>query len=160
MSSASRVSTQDRRANGPPASSDKQRPRVNDSKLGSFSRHDISDLRRTTSPQSDDPYGSSHRRTASGNPRPLSRTHEDRRIEERRTEKKYITQLESIVHRTRSPERSERRQVPTDKVRVAAEKPRSSEARPKEPKVEIPQGNAASPNSSSNSSVMPMVLCY
>ncbi|KAL2753441.1 hypothetical protein ACRALDRAFT_2111432 [Sodiomyces alcalophilus JCM 7366] len=139
MSSASRVSTQDRRANGPPANSDKQRPRVNTSKLGNFSRHDIPDLRRTASPQSDGPYGSSHKRTASGNPRPSSRTHEDRRIEERRTEKTYVTQLESIVHRTRSPERSERRQVPTDKVRAAVEKPRAAESRPKEAKVETPQ---------------------
>ncbi|ROT38630.1 spindle pole body component alp4 [Sodiomyces alkalinus F11] len=147
MSSASRVSTQDRRANGPPANSDKQRPRVsvNAAKPGNFSRHDASDLRRTASPQSDGPYGSSHKRTASGNPRPLSRTHDDRRIEERRTEKTFVTQLESIVRRTRSPERLERRQVPTEKARAAAEKSRPVENRSKEPKVEAPQAPPWSP---------------
>ncbi|KAF4836957.1 Spindle pole body component alp4 [Colletotrichum siamense] len=76
-----------------------------------------------------------HKRSASGNPRTTSRTQEDRNVEERRTERTYVTQLETLVQRTRSPERGDRR---GDKGKPKEDKSRSAETKPKEAKVETP----------------------
>lgn len=108
---------------------------------GSYSsRHEKQEARHTASPQPDGRFSSaSHKRTASGNPRPTSRTHEDRRVEERRTERTYVTRLESVVHRTRSPERVERRAAPGGEKGKATDKQRATETRPAEDKAEPPQ---------------------
>lgn len=58
-----------------------------------------SDAYRESSPQPSFP-GTSHKRSASGNPRPASRT-----TEERRTEKVHVTARETLVSRTKSPDR-------------------------------------------------------
>ncbi|OIW31767.1 hypothetical protein CONLIGDRAFT_572794 [Coniochaeta ligniaria NRRL 30616] len=74
----------------------------------------------------------SHKRTASGNPRPTSRA-----VEERRTERVQVTTRETLVSRTRSPERrsatasGDRRRAPAEDQR-----PRAPEAKPRESKVE------------------------
>lgn len=86
------------------------------------------------------PGNHAHKRSASGNPRPTSRTHEDRRVEERRTERAYVTQLETLVQRTRSPERSEKR---AEKGKGTGDKSRAAEAKPKEVRVETPSGEIA-----------------
>lgn len=81
-----------------------------------------------------------HKRSASGNPRTTSRTQDDRHVEERRTERTYVTQLETLVQRTRSPERGDRR---GDKGKPKEDKSRSAETKPKEAKVETPSGEIA-----------------
>ncbi|KAK2011159.1 Spc97/Spc98 family protein [Colletotrichum eremochloae] len=83
------------------------------------------------------PGNNAHKRSASGNPRTASRTHDDRRVEERRTERTYVTQLDTMVQRTKSPERGERRGG-GDKGKATEVKPRTAEAKPKEPKVDGP----------------------
>lgn len=93
---------------------------------------DRSDPRRQDrpSPQPSN-VSTTHKRTASGNPRPISRT-----VEERRTERVQVTTRETLVSRTRSPER--RSAATGDRRRAPAEepKPRAPEAKPREPKVE------------------------
>ncbi|TEA20833.1 Spindle pole body component alp4 [Colletotrichum sidae] len=76
------------------------------------------------------PGNNAHKRSASGNPR----THEDRRVEERRTERGYVAQLETFVQRTRSPERAERR----EKSKASEAKSRAAETKPKEVKADTP----------------------
>ncbi|CRK25367.1 hypothetical protein BN1723_003273 [Verticillium longisporum] len=89
-------------------------------------------------PQSDGRFESTlHKRTASGNPRPSSRTHEDRRIEERRTERTFVTQLERLTQRTRSPQRAERSPITSAKAK-APETHKTSESQQKEARVEPP----------------------
>ncbi|KAL0944268.1 spc97 spc98 family protein [Colletotrichum truncatum] len=83
------------------------------------------------------PGNNAHKRSASGNTRPTSRTREDRRVDERRTERTYVTQLETLVQRTRSAERGERRGG--EKGKTAENKSRMAEAKPKDAKVETPQ---------------------
>ncbi|KAJ0294543.1 hypothetical protein CBS470a_000840 [Colletotrichum nupharicola] len=68
------------------------------------------------------------------------RTQDDRHVEERRTERTYVTQLETLVQRTRSPERGDRR---GDKGKPKEDKSRSAETKPKEAKVETPSGEIA-----------------
>jgi len=71
----------------------------------------------------------SHKRTASGNPRPSSRA-----VEERRTERVQVTTKETLVSRTRSPER---RAAQAEKARnVDASKQRAPETRPRETRPE------------------------
>lgn len=78
----------------------------------------------------------SHKRSASGNPRPVSRSMDDRRTEERRTERTYVTQRETLATRTRSPERQERHEKKESRHRPAES--RAREAR--ESKSEPPPG--------------------
>ncbi|KAJ6444496.1 spindle pole body component [Purpureocillium lavendulum] len=88
--------------------------------------------RRTTapgaapSPQPEGPFpGAAHKRTASGNPRPASRTTDERRYEERRvTERTYEAHIERT--RTTSPEKQQRRSVPAEKRTSDARRPKSS----------------------------------
>ncbi|KAH7375862.1 Spc97/Spc98 family protein [Plectosphaerella cucumerina] len=131
MSAPSR-SAHDRRANGA-AADDKSRPRMTTYSSSYTTKHERSDAR--ASPQ---PGAAPHKRTASGNPRPTSRTHEDRRVEERRTERTYVTKVESMVHRTRSTERPDRRATTASEKPKASEKHRAAaEARPP-PKEDTP----------------------
>ncbi|KAF3360901.1 hypothetical protein VdG1_04766 [Verticillium dahliae VDG1] len=137
---SSRVPAHDRRANGAPADQDRPpRPRMSNAQ-GSFTssnRHERPDSRQAQ-PQSDGRFEStSHKRTASGNPRPSSRTHEDRRIEERRTERTFVTQLERLTQRTRSPQRAERSSTTSAKAK-APETHKTSESQQKEARVEPP----------------------
>ncbi|KAF6821547.1 spc97 spc98 family protein [Colletotrichum sojae] len=81
------------------------------------------------------PGNNAHKRSASGNPRTTTRTHDDHRVEERRTERTYVTQLETLVQRTRSPERERRG---GDKGKAAEKARAAAEAKPKEAKVETP----------------------
>lgn len=83
------------------------------------------------------PGNNAHKRSASGNPRPTNRTHDDHRVEERRTERTYVTQLETLVQRTRSPERERRG---GDKGKAAEKARAAAEAKPKEAKVDTPSG--------------------
>ncbi|UNI21752.1 gamma tubulin complex Spc97/GCP2 subunit Alp4 [Purpureocillium takamizusanense] len=111
---------------------------------GSGSGSFRSEQRRTTgpgtapSPQPDGPFpGVAHKRTASGNPRPASRTAagDERRYEERRvTERTYEARIERT--RTTSPEKQQRRSGPAEKRMSDARRPKSSsEARPRESAV-------------------------
>lgn len=77
----------------------------------------------------------SHKRSASGNPRPTSRV-----VDERRTEKVQVTTRETLVSRTRSPVR---RSAPDERARAPdAVKHRHTESRtrdvPRAPEVEKP----------------------
>jgi gamma-tubulin complex component 2 len=106
---------------------------------GSF-KSERADAKDSPSPQ---PGGgsfasTSHKRTASGNPRPASRTTtEERRYENRKvTEKTYEAHMERLVPRMSSPDRAQRR---AEKRPADASRNKSSEGRPKESKVELPQ---------------------
>ncbi len=84
------------------------------------------------------PSGTAHKRSASGNVvRPASRA-----VEERRTERVHVTTKETLVTRTRSPER---RSAASEKSRTtdgAKQKPvPAADVRPKEARPEpAPQG--------------------
>ncbi|KXH65042.1 Spc97/Spc98 family protein [Colletotrichum nymphaeae SA-01] len=80
------------------------------------------------------PGGNAHKRSASGNPRATSRMHDDRRVEERRTERTYVTERETMTQRTRSPVRGG-----GDKGKSGEAKSRAAEAKPKEAKIDTPQ---------------------
>jgi gamma-tubulin complex component 2 len=76
-------------------------------------------------------FSTTHKRSASGNPRPASRA-----VEERRTERVQVTTKETLVSRTRSPDR---RAVPQERPRATdGFRQKSTEARSREPKVEAP----------------------
>ncbi|KFA51690.1 hypothetical protein S40293_02764 [Stachybotrys chartarum IBT 40293] len=96
---------------------------------------------KSTSPQpAAQNAGTSHKRTASGHARPISRTTEER---ERRTEERRITERTFETHRvvrqvSPSPERVQRRSVPPEKRTVDASRQKSSDSRAKEQKVETP----------------------
>src|SRR6266566_790293 len=104
----------DRRPNGafpPDRAASSSRPRMT-AAHESF-RSDRSDPRfRDPSPQASS-AGTSHQRTASGNPRPASRA-----AEERRTEKVLVATRETLVARTRSPDRRSA-PAPKDKAKAA-----------------------------------------
>lgn len=110
-------------------------PRVPPTAHDSF-KSDRSDPKRPgrPSPQPSN-ISAAHKRTASGNPRPTSRT-----VEERRTERVQVTTKETLVSRTRSPDRRSgtafggRQRAGTD----GSSRQKVAETRPKEPKVEAP----------------------
>ena len=115
------------------------RPRV--SGHSSF-KTERSDSRKGPSPQPAGQHGAtSHKRSASGNPRPASRMTEERerRFEERRvTERTFEAHLERLVPRNTSPERAQRRS--TEKRPAEAPRHKTPEARPREQRAETPQG--------------------
>src|SRR5690349_15672169 len=100
MSAAARLSTHERRAHGGSLdTSERSRPRMSGAG-GSFKTD-----RSAPSPQPgigngnssffSGAAGTAHKRSASGNPRPLSRATEEReRVVERRTEKTFVNQME------------------------------------------------------------------
>jgi hypothetical protein len=136
MASASRSSAAyDRRTNGA-SDPDRQRGHIGSSK------QDMPDSK--PSPQTyayHQSQSTSHKRSASGNPRPMSRSNDDRRLDERRTEIRTVTHRETLVARSRTPEKYDRRAPDRERPRHPdPAKPRAPEARLKEPKMEEPQG--------------------
>ncbi len=98
---------------------------------------------RESSPQAAfGPGGTSHKRTASGNPRPASRATP---TEERRTEKVQVTTRETLISHARSPDRRNGLvHVPKAKAKPTAAdgvKARPGETRNKEARPEAPQGS-------------------
>ncbi|KAH8889710.1 hypothetical protein GQ53DRAFT_842607 [Thozetella sp. PMI_491] len=131
MSSGIRTSTYaEKRSTNGATTADKgtSRPRM----TGQDSFREKTDARRhAPSPQSGT-SGTSHKRSASGNFRPASRA-----VEERRTERVQVTTKETLVTRTRSPER---RSAPSEKPRAAdgAKQRAAADPRPREPRPEAP----------------------
>ena len=123
-----------------------ERLRMSGAGGGSFKTERPADARKAASPQQPASgfAGTAHKRTASGNPRPLSKATEERRFEERRiTERTYEAHVERVVPRPTSQERAQKR---SDK-RPAEAVPRhkSADGRPKEPRAETPQGRWPGP---------------
>ncbi|KAI6087981.1 Spc98 family-domain-containing protein [Hypoxylon rubiginosum] len=102
---SSRVSNSERRTNGTSDNDANPRPRAQ--ARGSQQEQQ----RSTRSPQSSF-TNPAHKRTASGNPRPASRS-----TEERRTERITITTKEKLISRTKSPERRSKDAPPPEKWR-------------------------------------------
>ncbi|KAI1775230.1 Spc98 family-domain-containing protein [Hypoxylon cercidicola] len=124
---SSKVSYSERRTNGTTDDSN-QRPRAS----GHASRGSQHEQRSTRSPQSSF-TNPAHKRTASGNPRPASRS-----TEERRTERVTVTTKEKLISRTKSPDRRPR-DAPSEKRRSKEPtKPRQSEAKTKDAKPDAP----------------------
>ncbi|WYZ45388.1 hypothetical protein EsH8_VIII_000704 [Colletotrichum jinshuiense] len=162
MSSGTRVSTHERRANGTASAADQERaPRASRMNAGAAGGGNASGQTSFKSERSErtetrqrererererdqqrerpqSPGNNAHKRSASGNPRNASRAYDDRRVEERRTERTYVTQLETMVQRTRSPDRGDRRGG-GEKGKAAEAKSRTADAKPKEAKVDSPQ---------------------
>ncbi|KAI0009729.1 Spc98 family-domain-containing protein [Xylariaceae sp. FL0662B] len=92
------------------------------------------DPRATRSPQT--AYTNpAHKRSASGNPRPASRS-----TEERRTERVTVTTKEKLISRTRSPDRRSRDPPPQEKWRPKERerqhsRPADAKLRPPEPEI-------------------------
>ncbi|KAI1816897.1 Spc98 family-domain-containing protein [Poronia punctata] len=131
---SSRVSNYaERRTNGTTDSDGNQRQRAG---AGSMAAQTSSDSRDSRSGRSSQPSFSSlpHKRSASGNPRPASRT-----VDERRTERLTVTTKEKYVTRTKSPERRSKDTSISDKDRWRPKdvpKRRQSETKPREAKAE------------------------
>ncbi|KAI0406123.1 Spc98 family-domain-containing protein [Xylaria palmicola] len=121
----------DRRTNGTNDSDGNPRPRAGTA--FSSAAHTSTDSRsgRSPNPGSTNP---SHKRSASGNPRPSSRT-----VEERRTERMTVTTREKLISRTRSSERRPRETAQPEREKWRSKevpKPRQPETKPKETKSE------------------------
>lgn len=86
-----------------------------------------------------------HKRSASGNPRPISiAAAEERRYEERKvTERVYEAQIERIVPRTASPEKIQRRSAPGERKPADIPRQKTAEWRPRDSKSEAAQGMLA-----------------
>lgn len=100
-------------------------------------RAERSDSRSGTSPQSAyAPYTNpAHKRSASGNPRPMNRSS----TEERRTERTTITTKDKLIARTRSTERRPKETAPPEKWKMKEPvKMRPPETKSREPKQEPP----------------------
>ncbi|KAK8105974.1 spindle pole body component alp4 [Apiospora kogelbergensis] len=101
----------DRRSNGNPndnANATSSRPRMTS---GHSFKTEHRESRSGPSPQPGGSFTSTaHKRSASGNPRPASRSTEDRR-----TERATITTREKLVSRTKSPERRSRDSGPSER---------------------------------------------
>jgi gamma-tubulin complex component 2 len=99
------------------------------------------DAKAGSSSQGESFHGSfGHKRSASGNPRPMSVADTERRYEERRiTERTYEAQVERMVPRATSPEKAQRKAMPAERK---AEEPRqrSSEFKARESRPDAPQG--------------------
>ncbi|TRX98335.1 hypothetical protein FHL15_000980 [Xylaria flabelliformis] len=123
----------DRRSNGTDSDGN-PRPRAGASFSGTGrTSADSRDSRtgRTSQPGYTNPP---HKRSASGNPRPASRT-----VEERRTERLTVTTREKLITRTKSPERRPKEPVQPERERwrpKEAPKSRQPETKPKETKSE------------------------
>ncbi|KAI4867104.1 Spc98 family-domain-containing protein [Hypoxylon rubiginosum] len=127
---SSRVSHySERRTNGTSDNDSNPRPRAQ----GHASRGSQQEQRSTRSPQSSF-TNPAHKRTASGNPRPASRS-----TEERRTERVTITTKEKLISRTKSPERRSKDAPPPEKWRAKEPtKSRQPETKAKEAKPDAP----------------------
>lgn len=132
---SSRVSNHsERRTNGTSDNDSNPRPRgagqsAQAAQASRSSQHQHQ--RSTRSPQAAD-INPPHKRSASGNPRPASRT-----VEERRTERTTITTKEKLISRTKSPERRSKDAPPPEKWKAKeAPKSRQPETKAKEPKLD------------------------
>ncbi|KAI2636970.1 Spc98 family-domain-containing protein [Hypomontagnella submonticulosa] len=136
---SSRVSTySERRTNGTSDNDSNPRPRAGagagaGGHASGHTSRSSQDQRGTRSPQA--AYiNPAHKRTASGNPRPASRS-----TEERRTERITVTTKEKLISRTRSPERRSRDAPPPEKRKSReVTKSRQSETKLRDSKSEQP----------------------
>ncbi|SPO05937.1 related to gamma-tubulin complex component [Cephalotrichum gorgonifer] len=137
MSSAAPRPPQQRRPSAHP--DDKARARVSAQQPGFKGERPDSRQHANPSPhQQQQQYQStsaSHKRSMSGNPRPMSRAMDEWRVEERRTERTFVTHRDTLATRTRSPERQE-------KPEKRDPRPRPAEARPREGKQSEPSPQA------------------
>lgn len=136
MSSVPPARASSRAANG---YGDERRPRV-PGHAGSSFRSDKPDAyKKAPSPQPGTQYTStSHKRTASGNPRPVSRTADERQYEQRKVvERTFEAHLQRHVPRGTTPEREQRRSVQHEKRPLEAPRQKAPEARSR---AETPQG--------------------
>ncbi|KAI1409342.1 Spc98 family-domain-containing protein [Hypoxylon sp. FL1857] len=127
---SSRVSNySERRTNGTSDNDSNSKPRAG----AHSSRSSQHDQRSTRSSQT--AYiNPAHKRSASGNPRPASRS-----TEERRTERVTVTTKEKLISRTRSPERRPKDAPQPEKWKPKeATKSRPSDTKLKEPKLDAP----------------------
>ncbi|KAI0161664.1 Spc98 family-domain-containing protein [Hypoxylon sp. FL1284] len=131
---SSRVSNHaERRTNGTSDNDSNPRPRASGHASGHTSRASQHEQRSTRSPQSSF-TNPAHKRTASGNPRPASRS-----ADERRTERVTITTKEKLISRTKSPERRSKDAPPPEKWRSKeTTKSRQPEVKTRDPKPEAP----------------------
>lgn len=128
-----------------------ERPRITSANVGGYSnKHERPEGRNGPPPSHAGSFQASlgHKRSASGNPRPISMAAaEERRYEERRvTERTYEAQIERIVPRTAGSEKIQRRGAPGDR-RLADVVPtqKSGEWRPRDsnPKSDVTSGKLA-----------------
>ncbi|ATY63761.1 Spc97 Spc98 [Cordyceps militaris] len=130
-----------RRANG----HGDERPRMTSSNVGGYSsKHERSEGGRNGPPSSlSGGFQASlgHKRSASGNPRPISMAAvEERRYEERKvTERTYEAQVERVVPRTASPEKIQRRSAPGERKPADVPRQKSAEWRPRDSKTDAAQ---------------------
>ncbi|OAA47723.1 Spc97 / Spc98 family protein [Metarhizium rileyi] len=102
---------------------------------GSF-RSERPDLRASEASHPEAQYpGMAHKRTASGNPRPVNRSiaTEERRYEERRvTERTFEAHVERILKRNPSPEKQHRRSATGERRESEMRRQKSAEFRPRD----------------------------
>lgn len=129
-----------------------ERPRMTSSNVGAYSssKHERPEGRHHNNGPPPSLSGSfqaslGHKRSASGNPRPISMAAaEERRYEERKiTERTYEAQVDRIVPRTASPEKIQRRSAPGERKPADVPRQKSAEWRPKDSKSEVTQGMLA-----------------
>lgn len=90
--------------------------------------------------------GMAHKRSASGNPRPVNRTTtttstDEKRYDERRiTERTFEAHVDRMLKRTASPEKQSRRSGASDRKDSELRRQKSVEFRPKESVSETAQG--------------------
>ncbi|KAJ6785498.1 hypothetical protein PWT90_04310 [Aphanocladium album] len=116
-----------------------ERPRMTSSNVGGYSsKHERQEGRGGPPPSLSGSFQASlgHKRSASGNPRPISMAAaEERRYEERKiTERTYEAQVDRIVPRTASPEKIQRRSAPGERKPADVPRQKSAEWRPKDSK--------------------------
>lgn len=110
---------------------------------GSF-RSERPDLRTSEAAHSEAQHpGMAHKRSASGNPRPVNRSMstEERRYEERRvTERTFEAHLERTLKRNPSPEKQHRRSATGERREGEVRRQKSVEFRPKDSASDASQG--------------------
>lgn len=130
---SSRLPNQEKRINGSLDKDGQPRPQSRPPRA----RVERSDSRSATSPQPTyAPYTNpAHKRTASGNPRPMNRSN----TEERRTERTTVTTKEKLISRTRSTERRPKETAPPEKWKMKEPvKMRPPETKSRDPKQDPP----------------------
>lgn len=114
-----------------------ERPRMTSSNVGGYSsKHERPEGRNGPPPSHTGSFQASlgHKRSASGNLRPISMAAaEERRYEERKvTERTYEAQIERVVPRTAGPEKIQRRSAPGDRRPADVPTQKSAEWRPRD----------------------------
>lgn len=110
---------------------------------GSF-KNERPDPRASEAPQAQAQFpGMAHKRTASGNPRPVNRSisTEERRYEERRvTERTFEAHVDRMLKRNPSPEKQHRRSATGERREGEVRRQKSVEFRPRDSLSDAPQG--------------------